>query len=59
MSISLYRATIPVYLRGLTVMADYIKKARMHCETRGSIRRRSFRQDSRPTCSTSSRRSSE
>lgn len=35
MSISLYRATIPVYLRGLTVMADYIKKARMHCETRG------------------------
>ncbi|AJP59858.1 hypothetical protein UC34_17415 [Pandoraea vervacti] len=34
MSISLYRATIPVYLRGLTVMADYIKKARAHCEAR-------------------------
>ncbi|MCE4060573.1 DUF1993 domain-containing protein [Pandoraea sputorum] len=32
MSITLYRATIPVYLRGLTVMADYIKKARAHCE---------------------------
>ncbi|ALS60820.1 DUF1993 domain-containing protein [Pandoraea norimbergensis] len=32
MSISLYRATVPVYLRGLTVMADYIKKARAHCE---------------------------
>lgn len=32
MSISLYRATIPVYLRGLTVMADYIKAARAHCE---------------------------
>ena len=34
MSISLYRATIPVYLRGLTVMADYIKKARAHCEAK-------------------------
>ncbi|MFJ2994000.1 DUF1993 family protein [Pandoraea sp. NPDC087047] len=32
MSITLYRATVPVYLRGLTVMADYIKKARAHCE---------------------------
>ncbi|MCI3205505.1 MULTISPECIES: DUF1993 domain-containing protein [Pandoraea] len=31
MSITLYRATIPVYLRGLTVMADYLKKAREHC----------------------------
>jgi hypothetical protein len=35
MSISLYRATIPVYLRGLTVMADYIKTARAHCEASG------------------------
>ncbi|QHE93415.1 DUF1993 family protein [Pandoraea fibrosis] len=34
MSISLYRATIPVYLRGLTVMADYVKKARAHCEAK-------------------------
>ncbi|VVE02387.1 hypothetical protein PCA20602_02202 [Pandoraea capi] len=31
MSITLYRATIPVYLRGLSVMADYLKKAREHC----------------------------
>lgn len=33
MSISLYRATIPVYLRGLTVMADYLKVARSHVES--------------------------
>ncbi|VVE24320.1 DUF1993 domain-containing protein [Pandoraea cepalis] len=32
MSISLYRATVPVYLRGLTVTADYLQKARAHCE---------------------------
>ncbi|WP_287496637.1 DUF1993 domain-containing protein [Pandoraea sp. CB10b_02] len=35
MPISLYRATIPVYLRGLTVMADYIKVARAHCNAAG------------------------
>ncbi|GAB3627338.1 hypothetical protein PTE30175_02024 [Pandoraea terrae] len=32
MSISLYRASVPVYLRGLAVLADYVKKARDHVQ---------------------------
>ena len=37
MAISMYQLTVPAFVRGLTVLADLLKKAEAHVEQHGSV----------------------